>query len=108
MDRMRTGIRHLNSCLGGANTDHEGYHETLTRFWIGVVADFLKRESGAEDVAAVNRLVAEYAERRDLWKAAYRFDVVKSVEARRRWVPPDADTISGARGGREPASGAQT
>ena len=32
--RIRQGIRHLNVCLGGQNTEGAGYHETLTEFWI--------------------------------------------------------------------------
>jgi hypothetical protein len=90
LDHMRRGIRHLNECLGGENTDTAGYHETLTRFWLGVVADFLRGAGAADDLAAVNRLVAEFANARGLWKSAYTFDVVKSVEARRQWIEPDA------------------
>ncbi len=90
MDRMRRGIRHLNECLGGENTETAGYHETLTRFWLGVVADFLRRAGVANELDAVNRLVAEFSAARGLWKSAYTFDVVKSVEARREWIEPDA------------------
>jgi len=36
-DRIRLGIRHYNHCVGTRNTDHSGYHETLTVFWMAMV-----------------------------------------------------------------------
>src|SRR4030081_2726306 len=45
-DRIREGILFLNSCHGTPNTDTRGYHETLTRFWISIVAKFLKDSDG--------------------------------------------------------------
>jgi hypothetical protein len=38
-------------------------------------------------------LVAEFAPRRDLFREYYSFDVVRSVEARRSWMPPDVKRL---------------
>ena len=35
---MRTRISAYNLAVGGANTPRSGYHETLTRFWLLIVA----------------------------------------------------------------------
>ncbi len=90
LERIRDGILFLNGCHGTPNTDTRGYHETLTRFWIGIVAKFLK-ERGEErsELEVVNELVDEYAGRSRLWRDYYSFDLLKSVESRRRWIEPD-------------------
>ena len=36
-DRVRGGIRHYNECNGTINSDHSGYHDTLTLFWLAIV-----------------------------------------------------------------------
>jgi len=41
----------------------------------------------------VRALVGELGPRRDLYKGYYSFDVVRSVEARRSWVPPDVKPL---------------
>ena len=90
LERIRDGILFLNGCHGTPNTDTRGYHETLTRFWIGIVAKFLK-ERGEErsELEVVNELVDEYAGRSRLWRDYSSFDLLKSVESRRRWIEPD-------------------
>ena len=99
-DRMRLGIRHYNHCVGTANTDHSGYHETLTVFWMAIVKACLDRlPDGTPRLEAVQAVVEELGPRRDLFKEYYGFDVVKSAEARRRWVEPDVKAITLDRGG---------
>ena len=34
---MRRGIIHYNQCVGTVNSDHSGYHETITLFWLALV-----------------------------------------------------------------------
>ena len=88
---VRHGILHFNRCHGTANTDHSGYHETLTLFWIARTGEFLAGcQPDASRIDKVRALVECFAPRRDLFREYYTFDVVRSVEARRRWVEPDA------------------
>ena len=35
--RIREGIQHYNRSVGTINSDHSGYHETLTVFWMAIV-----------------------------------------------------------------------
>jgi hypothetical protein len=89
-DRMRRGIRHYNQCVGTINSEHSGYHETLTLFWLALVKARLREiESSLPRIEAVRLLVAEFAAQRDLFREYYSFNVVRSVEARRSWTPPD-------------------
>lgn len=93
LDRTREGILRYNSAVGTANTDASGYHETLTRFWAEVLAAAV---SGvADEWQAAAQAVTLYGEDRDLHELYYGFDVVRSVEARRRWVPPDLAPLPG-------------
>jgi hypothetical protein len=36
-NHMRRGIVHYNHCVGTVNSDHSGYHETITLFWLAIV-----------------------------------------------------------------------
>jgi len=88
--RIRTGIPAYNTAQGGENTDTAGYHESLTIFWIHIVARYL--ESLPEPMTRLDRVrsvAAEFGQQRGLHKDYWSFDVVNSVEARRNWVPPD-------------------
>jgi len=92
IDRIRNGIRHYNECVGVANTVDSGYHETLTRFWVGQVSGLLltsRRLVPRGTLEAIRDVVVTFAPQRDLFKQYYTFDVVASREARARWIPPD-------------------
>jgi len=89
MDRLRIRIASYNERQGGRNTPDSGYHETLTRFWLEVVRDAI--DSLPRDLSRLEitrRIVAEFGDRRNLFREYYRFDVVGSREARAGWIPP--------------------
>ncbi|HXI39791.1 MAG TPA: hypothetical protein VNH83_07420 [Bryobacteraceae bacterium] len=93
-DRARRGVRYYNQCTGTINGDHSGYHETLTLFWLAVVKARMRNfRSGTTRIDRVRMLVAEFAPQRDLFREYYTFDVVRSAEARRSWVPPDVKPL---------------
>ena len=84
--KTRQGIIRYNEAVGTANTDTSGYHETLTCFWAALLA---RAAAGIDDpFEAVRRNVELYVENRNRQRY-YSFDVVRSVEARRTWIPPD-------------------
>ncbi len=92
IERVRTGIRHYNECAGTQNTADSGYHETLTLFWLGIIAGQLSELPGASGrltLQAVRHVVEKFSGQRDLFRLYYSFDVVASREARARWVAPD-------------------
>lgn len=87
LDRIRAGILRYNAAVGVANTDTSGYHETLTRFWATVIAEAVRGSTDEWQAACL--AVDRFGGDRDLHARHYSFDVVRSVEARRRWIPPD-------------------
>ncbi|MEZ5355112.1 MAG: hypothetical protein R2762_20955 [Bryobacteraceae bacterium] len=86
---IRGRIPAYNLAQGGQNTDTSGYHETLTIFWIRILADWLTGRTESSRLEKVRAAAAEFGQQRKLHEGYWSFDVVKSVEARRIWVPPD-------------------
>ncbi len=87
---IRHGIQTYNVAQGGVNSPESGYHETLTIFWIQRVAEIIAElPAEAQRLDAVRAVVDRYGHRRDVFNDYYSFDVVKSMEARARWVAPD-------------------
>jgi hypothetical protein len=86
---MRTIISSYNVAVGGTNDDTQGYHETLTQFWIRQARAFLVSNPDGGLVERVNALIASPAGRRDAPFRHYSRDHLFSVAARRNAVEPD-------------------
>jgi hypothetical protein len=93
LDHLRGAIPRFNLSAGGQNTDTSGYHETLTVFWVRVLAAFHAREKWNSRLRFVLEGIAEFGGRSKLHTEYYSYDVVQSKEARRIWVPPDRRAI---------------
>lgn len=91
-ETMKSGIVAYNEAVGTANTATSGYHETLTRFWAGIVVAHLAQARPATRLDAVRSAVATFGEARQLHAAYYRVDVVRDPTARATWVAPDVVT----------------
>ena len=79
----RANIRRYNESTGVANTDHGGYHETITRYFLSVLAGHAAAGSNFDDV------LADPATGHDAALIHWRRETLFSVAARRDWVPPD-------------------
>jgi flavin reductase (DIM6/NTAB) family NADH-FMN oxidoreductase RutF len=89
LNLTRAGIVHFNTCVGTPNTEDNGYHETLTRFWSGQVGNLVRGGRFASRLEAVRHAIQQFGEDRDRHRLFYSFDVVKDRRARREWVAPD-------------------
>jgi hypothetical protein len=87
LEHFRRDLNRFNESVGGANTEDSGYHETITVFWLDTIRAFLHRKS-LPRLEAVRLTVAEYAGQLRLPQSRYNFDLIKSREARARWIPP--------------------
>ena len=88
--RLRAGIRALNDAHGTINSDTSGYHETITRAYVRLIAAFLSaRPAGEEIDASVAALLASPLAARDALMRHYTRERLFSVAARRDWVEPD-------------------
>jgi hypothetical protein len=83
-------IRRFNESVGGVNSDTEGYHETITRAFLHGVRLFLAEADPSEPLhELVNELLLSPMGRRDWALRFYSPARLFSVEARRKFVPPD-------------------
>lgn len=83
-ERMRAGILRYNAAQGIVPRPDGGYHETLTRFYLWAVGEYLR---GAV-VELANGCVAGLGDR-DIPLRYYSRERLMSPEARRQWVEPD-------------------
>jgi hypothetical protein len=95
IEKIRAGIIHYNACVGTLNTDHSGYHETLTRFWTGLIADYLGTRSWTPRWEFVRAALGRFAGDSALFRGYYSFDVAKDIRARREWIAPDRQPGAG-------------
>jgi hypothetical protein len=84
---MRVGIIRLNAFHGLVETPARGYHETLTRAWLVLVAALRARDRKASSVEFVDAYVDRLG--KDAVMAHYSRDRVTSVRARAMVVEPD-------------------
>ena len=82
-------IRSYNESVGGVNDDAQGYHETLTQFYISTVKAHHGEQAELDLLESVNLLLRSHRGKRDWPLRFYSKDVLFSVEARRELVPPD-------------------
>lgn len=90
---MRHRIRTYNIAVGGANTETSGYHETLTHFWLIIIASFLHGFAPSSRLEAARLAVAEFGQLRSLHTHYYSGNVVTDSFARREWRVPDLQPL---------------
>jgi hypothetical protein len=88
IDRMRERVSAYNVAVGGQNTDTGGYHETITVLWIKILSGYCGEHAGLGRAEFAMAAVEHFVGQRDILRRYYDYDVVGSVEARKRWVPP--------------------
>ena len=88
---LRERIRAYNVAVGTANTDTGGYHETITRCYVALIAAFL---AGVDTTRPTEQLATQLLARygaRDLLYTYYTRERLHSVAARRGWLAPDVE-----------------
>lgn len=83
-------IRAYNESVGGRNTDTEGYHETITQASLHMAARALQ---GAPLHVVLAELMAGPCGQSGWIFDHWTKDVLMSPEARRRWTPPDVQSL---------------
>jgi hypothetical protein len=87
-------VRRFNESVGGVNSDHEGYHETITRTFLRGVEIFLEKADSSKPLHdLVNALLLSPMGRRDWPLRFYSPERLSSVEARRHFVAPDIEAL---------------
>jgi hypothetical protein len=93
LPHIRERIRAYNLAVGGSNSAVSGYHETLTRFWLHVVAAWLRDCKPEGSLEAARLAVGEFGEQRGLHTQYYSGEVAKNSAARLAWREPDLKAL---------------
>ena len=93
--RLRRAIRSLNDVHGTPNSATRGYHETITRAYVILIADYLASCPAEMPLdERVGRFLSGPLAAKDLLLRFYTSGRLMSVEARAGWVEPDLAPIS--------------
>ncbi len=93
---MRSRIRRFNESKGGINDDQNGYHETMTVFWLAAIKHYAADEQGNlnwNQEMLDDLIFNEELSSRNLWTKFYSKELMMSVKARREYVEPDIQSI---------------
>ena len=95
LDKELPGIiRGYNESVGGVNDDTQGYHDTITRVFLSGVRLFLSEADLGDPLhELVNELLLSPMGRREWPLRFYSAERLFSVDARRRFVPPDVAAL---------------
>jgi hypothetical protein len=84
---MRVGIIRLNAFHGLVETPSRGYHETLTRLWLSLVASSMQTADAPRSGAFVDACIDSLG--KDAVLRHYSPELATSVRARAIFVEPD-------------------
>ncbi len=87
---LRAGIITYNVTAGVENTTEGGYHESLTLFWIYVIAAFLEQQEG-DEVTKINSFLTSNTADKNLPLEYYSKELILSTKGRAIWIAPDLD-----------------
>jgi len=92
---IREGIKKYNLSIGGANTDHSGYHETITLFYTRLIIKYLLETGENDDLGyLLSTLVHQPFLTKDFPLKYYNKELLMSKEARKNWTAPDKEPLS--------------
>jgi len=89
LDLARERIRAYNEAVGTENSDSNGYHETLTRFYLYGIAAHLAAHRPESFMQLLSSLLQSKLVAKDRPFDFYSRERLFSVEARRNWLVPD-------------------
>lgn len=95
LSAMPDMIRRYNEASGVHNSDTEGYHHTITVFYLHVINDFIARNPKASVHEDASALLGSALAARDYALNFYTKDLLFSVDARRDYVSPDIKRFPG-------------
>ena len=84
LEKLRAGLLRFLRHLG-----RNAYHETMTRFWVKIVGNFIEHASKPWDVAGLANEVIERSGDKILFYEYYSRELAGRAEAKAEWHEPD-------------------
>ena len=94
LNEAREKISRYNESLGNKNTDTDGYHETISKFWLILARQFCEQNPSLKLCQLVNSFIASKLTHSSLPMQYYSKALLFSAKARRKWVSSDLKEIS--------------
>lgn len=92
--RLRQSIKQYNVACGIENTETQGYHETITRFYVCLIDQFIQQTDCSQPIDLLgDELINLYGDKSLLFKY-YSRDRLMSKQARLNWVEPDLKVLN--------------
>jgi hypothetical protein len=86
--KMTTGIRRLAETYGKM-----GYHETITLFWLRIVANFVAEHRRKTSLTAIANALIDSCNDKDLIGQFYSAELLATEKAKAEWVEPDLKAL---------------
>jgi hypothetical protein len=87
--KMTKGIRRLAETYGKM-----GYHETITLFWLRIVANFVAEHRQKTSLTAIANALIDSCNDKDLIGQFYSAELLATDKAKAEWVEPDLKALS--------------
>lgn len=93
LQSIKEGIKKYNVSVGGSNTDHSGYHETITVFYTRLIINYILKTGDDPFDNKLTGLLQQPFISKDFPLQYYSKEVLTSKEARKNWIPPDIRSL---------------
>lgn len=94
LELTRQYITGHNESVGTPNTDTEGYHETITKFWLIAANNFILASEPVSITELCNNFLQSEMASSSYPMNFYSKEKLFSVEARHTWVEPDLNELA--------------
>lgn len=91
MNLVRDYITKHNTSVGTPNSDTDGYHETITKFWLILARYFIDHQTLDNVMELCNTFIQSSVGGSYYPLNYYTEDVLFSVKARHNWVEPNVN-----------------
>lgn len=89
LQKLRHSIKQYNVVCEVANTDTQGYHETITCFYVWLIEQFIKQAEKKQSIDALaDELISRYGDK-SFPLTYYSKERLMSKTARLQWLEPD-------------------
>mgnify|MGYP000329945298 CR=1 FL=1 len=89
LNRLRSEIKSFNTSIGVTNTDTSGYHETVTHFYIKMIAHFLSQQDTSRPIDDLAQDMLAVIGCKGIYMEYYSKDRLISDKGRHNFIEPD-------------------
>jgi hypothetical protein len=94
IEKLRQSIKKYNVACGIENTDSQGYHETMTQFYVWLINQFIQQADCSKSIDSLaDELINTYGDK-SLPLRYYSRERLVSKAARLGWVEPDLTPLT--------------